>query len=632
MLGRTSFLIVMFVAGLAAVAWAVIGGRLPPADFTFVNETEVASVDPALITGQPEGRIVASLFEGLCRLRPDTNKAEPGVAEKWEISDDGRIYTFHLRDNALWSNGDPVTTQDFLYSIRRLVDPLNASIYSYQAWYIENAKRYNLSASSLKPGDPVEVELNRPDNAVNTVRGKLLVGKLVRIEEKDSQSPEAEFKRGATYVVEVDGHERRFKPGDKNEEVPEGTEHCRQVLLDFREVGVKVIDDRTLELRLVNPTPYFLDLLGFYPFCPVKQSCLEEFGKPNWTKPENIVTNGPFQLVTRRLRDRVRLRRSDTYWDKEHVRLNIVDAISVDDRTTSFNLYTTGMTDWCTVPPPEVLRELLKANPPRNDLNPAPQLTTYYFMLNTTRPSLDDKRVRLALAMALDRGEITRVATGAGEIPALSLVPPSMPNYKQQPCKAYNPMEARKLLADAGYPDGRGFPKLEILYNTDQQHQAIAELVRKQWQNNLGITASLRNEEWGSFQSSQQEMKYTVARRAWVGDYLDPNTYLDMFVTNGENNCTGFSNAEYDKLIAAAAKESDPEKRMHMLESAERILMDDVPIIPVYFYVSRNMVRPHVRGFYNNLQDTHPLSAIWIDPTIKNDDPHPKNEYMEPAK
>jgi oligopeptide transport system substrate-binding protein len=207
-----------------------------------------------------------------------------------------------------------------------------------------------------------------------------------------------------------------------------------------------------------------------------------------------------------------------------------------------------------------------------------------------------------------------------------------MPSYKQQPCRAFNPTEARKLLAEAGYPDGRGLPKLEILYNTDQQHQAIAELVRKQWQNTLGVTASLRNEEWGSFQSSQQEMKYIVARRAWVGDYLDPNTYLDMFVTNGENNCTGFTNAEYDKLIASAAKEPDEEKRMEMLENAERILMDEMPIIPVYFYVSRNMVRPHVRGFYNNLQDTHPLSAIWIDPNIKNDDPHPKNEYMEPVK
>jgi len=230
--------------------------------------------------------------------------------------------------------------------------------------------------------------------------------------------------------------------------------------------------------------------------------------------------------------------------------------------------------------------------------------------------------------MALNREEITRVATGAGEVPAFSLVPPSMPNYKQQPCPSYNPEAARKLMAEAGYPDGRGFPKLEILYNTDQAHQAIAELVRKQWQSQLGITASLRNEEWGSFQDSQQQLKFLVARRAWVGDYLDPNTYLDMFVTDGENNNTGFSNSAYDTIIADAAKEPDEKKRMELLESAEKLLMDEMPIIPVYFYVSRNMVRPHVRGFYNNLQDTHPLHAIWIDPSVDDKAPRP-NEYME---
>ena len=162
MFGRTWFLIVMLVGGLAAVGWAVYGSRLPPADFTFINETEVASVDPALITGQPEGRIALAIFEGLTRLRASDNAAEPGVAERWEISDDGRTYTFHLRDDARWSNGDPVTAADFLYSIRRLLDPETFSRYAYQAWYIVNAKRYTLSRSSLAPGDPVEVELNPP--------------------------------------------------------------------------------------------------------------------------------------------------------------------------------------------------------------------------------------------------------------------------------------------------------------------------------------------------------------------------------------------------------------------------------------------------------------------------------------
>ncbi len=631
MLGRMWFLVVMFVGGLGAVSWAVYGSRLPPADFTFVNETEVQSIDPALITGQPEGRIVSSLFEGLVRLRADNNQAEPGVAEKWEISPDGLTYTFHLRDNARWSNGEPVTAHDFYYSIRRLIDPLTFSNYSYQGWYIENAKRYNLS-SSLAPGEPVEVELNPPATVQNTVRGKLLLGKLVRIDKPGSNDSSSESHESAIYTVNIDGHERRFQPKAPDKQTAEGVEYCRQVLLDFRQVGVRVIDDHTLEIRLTHPTPYFLDLLGFYPFCPVNQKCVEKYGRPDWTQPENIVTNGPYKLIARRIRDRIRLVRNEDYWDRKNVRLRVVDALSIDDRTTGLNLYMTGKVDWVTVPPPEVLREFLKEKPPRNDLKPAPQLATYFYLLNNTRPPLNDKRVRQALSMAVDRDEITRVATGAGEIPALSLVPPSMPDYKQQPCKAYNPEAARKLLAEAGFPNGRGFPKLEILYNTDQQHQAIAELVRKQWQNNLGITASLRNEEWGSYQAAEQQLDYIVARRAWVGDYLDPNTYLDMFVTNGENNCTGFSNAEYDKLIASAANEPNAEKRMHTLEKAERLLMDEVPIIPIYYYVSRNLVRPHLRGFYNNLQDTHPLSALWIDPSISNSDPHPKNEYMEPAK
>jgi oligopeptide transport system substrate-binding protein len=631
MFGRAWILMAMLVGGLSAVGWAVYGSRLPPADFTFINETEVASVDPALITGQPEGRIAHAIFEGLVRPRAEDNQAEAGVAEKWEISEDGRTYTFHLRDDAFWSNGDPVTAHDFHYSIRRLIDPLTFSRYAYQAWYIQNAKRYNMGGGALAPGDPVEVELNPAAGSPNTVRGELLLGNLVKSDLATGEAGNSDSGRSRIYIVDIDGKQRRFQVADENQRVAPGIERCRQVLLDFREVGVRVIDDRTLEIRLNDPTPYFLELLAFYPFAPVHRGCLEKHGKPAWTRPENIVTNGAFRLAARRIRDRVRLHRNDYYWDRANVRLDVIDALSVDNRSTALNLYMTGVADWVPVPPAEVLRELLKAVPPRDDLNPAPQLTTYYYLLNTTRPPLDDKRVRQALALALDREEITRVATGAGEVPALSLVPPSLPDYHQQQCPPFNPDAARKLLAEAGYPEGRGFPKLEILYNTDQQHQAIAELVRKQWQRELGITASLRNEEWGSFQDSQQQLKFLVARRAWVGDYLDPNTFLDMFITDGENNCTGFSNAEYDKLIADAAKEPNAETRMDTLESAERLLMEEMPIIPVYYYVSRNMVRPRVRGFYNNLQDTHPLNAIWIDPNLDPNSPRP-NEFMEPVE
>jgi oligopeptide transport system substrate-binding protein len=631
MTARTWFLALILVAGLAAVTWAVRRGQLPPADFTFGNESEVASVDPALTTGIPEARIVYALFEGLCRPRADNNLPEPGVAEKWEISDDGRVYTFHLRKDALWSTGEPVTAHDFYYSLRRLLDPLTFSHYSYQAWYIVNAKKYTLGGSQLAPGDPVEVELPLAEGAPNTMRGPLLRGKLLRSElSEEEQKDENTAGRNRVYVVEIDGKERKFQAVSKDDPLKSGCERARQVLLDFREVGIRVVDHRTLEIRLADRTPYFLDLTAFHALSPVNQKCLEKYGAPAWTQPENIVTNGAFRLVTRRLRDRIRLERSENYWDREHVRLKVVDALSIDDRTTALNLYMTGMIDWVTVPPAEVVRVFMKQQPKRNDFNPAPQLTTYYFLLNNTRPPLDDKRVRQALSLATDREEITRVATGAGEVPALSLVPSSMPHYKVQPCAPFNPEAAKKLLAEAGYPGGQGFPKLEILYNTDQQHQAIAELLRKQWQRNLGITASLRSEEWGSFQDSQQQLKYLVARRAWVGDYVDPNTYLDMFVSGGENNCTGFANPKYDKLIADAAKEPDKVKRIEILQSAERLLMDEMPIIPIYYYVSRNVVRPRVRGFYNNLQDLHPLNAIWIDPNVDKQAAIP-NEFMEPV-
>ncbi len=631
MSGRTWFLALILVGGLVAVSWAVRRGQLPPADFSFCNESEVASVDPALTTGIPEARIVYSLFEGLCRPRADNNLPEPGVAEKWDISEDGRTYTFHLRKDALWSNGEPLTAHDFYYSLRRLLDPFTFSRYSYQAWYIVNAKKYTLGGGQLSPGDAVEVELPLLKGATNTMRGRLLRGKLIRTElSEEEKKDEKTAGQNRVYVVEIDGQERRFQAASESRPVKAGAERCRQVLLDFREVGARVIDDHTIEYRLTDRTPYFLDLTAFHALAPVNQKCLEKYGSPAWTQPEHIVTNGPFRLIARRLRDRIRLERSDNYWDREHVRLNIIDALSIDNRTTALNLYMTGMIDWVTVPPAEVLREFMKQEPKRKDFNPAPQLTTYYFLLNTTRPPLDDKRVRQALSLATDREEITRVATGAGEVPALSLVPPAMPHYKVQPCLPFNPEAARKLLAEAGYPDGKGFPKLEILYNTDQQHQAIAELLRKQWQKNLGITASLRSEEWASFQDSQQQLKYLVARRAWVGDYVDPNTYLDMFVTNGENNCTGFANPEYDKLIADAARDPDKAKRTEILQSAERLLMDEMPIIPIYYYVSRNVVRPRVRGFYNNLQDLHPLSAIWIDPNV-DEQAAVANEFMEPV-
>ncbi len=625
---RSLFPWIAVAAILAALAWALRGAQLPPADFTFVNGPEVKSFDTQIVTGQPENNMVNCLFEGLVRWHPKTLEPMPGVAQRWDISDDKLTYTFHLRERARWSDGAPITAEDFRYSLRRLLDPRTAAQYSYQSWYIKNARRYNGGGRALRPGDAVEIELNLPPDVVNTLRGEVLRGRLVRIEDPagqplaaaalDAAANDESFKIETwTFVVEIDGAEHRFRYADDpvaaRTTPPAGVRWCRQVLLDFREVGVEVVDARTLRYTLEHPTPYFLNLVGFYPLFPVNRRCVEEFGSPQWTYPENIVCNGPFLPQFRRIRDRTRLVKNPKFWDRDNIRLNSIDVLAVESFTTGLNLYLTGKADWIHYVPAPALRELLREQPPRNDLNPHLVLFTYYYMINTTRKPLDDVRVRRALSMAVDRRELTEQLLGVGDVPAYSLVPPLLPGYAPAEAAKENVAEARRLLAEAGYPNGRGFPTFSILYNTSETHQAVAQLIRKQWQRNLGITIRGRNEEFATYLNTQRQLEYDVSRRGWSADYLDPNTFLDMYVTGGEHNNTGWSNSEYDRLIAGAAVETDADARFKMFARAERILMDEQPIIPLYFFVSQNLVKPHVRGFYNNMVDTHHVWAIWLD-------------------
>ena len=634
--GRSLFPWIAGAAVLTSIGWALNQSRVPRADFTFVNGTEVKSLDPAIVTGQPENRMINALFEGLVRWNPETLEPEPAVAERWDISDGQLTYTFHLRDDAKWSDGSPVTADDFFYSMRRFLDPRTAAEYSYQAWYIKNAKKYSSGGSAVRPGDRVEVELNRDPEGINTVRGEVVRGELVRIEASDGKelSPEAIATATAepnfdiedwTFVVASEAGEERFRYADDrtaaNKSPAKGVRWARQVLLDIGDVGMRVIDPRTIEFTLESPTPYFLNLLGFYPLFPVQRKCVETHGSPQWIEPGRIVSNGPFRLEFRRLRDRSRVVKNEHYWDRDNVRLNSVDFLAVESSTTALNLYLTGEVDWIYDVPAAALRTVLNEKPPRNDLNPRPMWNTYFYLLNTKRKPFDDVQVRKALSMAIDRTELTERLLGAGEVPTYSLVPQGLPGYDPPQSPHENVAEAQRLLAEAGFPGGRGFPSIEILYNTHEGHQAIAQLIRKQWQKNLGISIRTRNEEWATFNSSQRQLNYDVSRRGWIGDYADPNTFLDMFVTGGDNNCTGWGNAEYDKLIAAAAVETDPTKRFEMLHQAETILMDEMPIIPFYNYVSKNMVKPYVRGFYNNIQDNHPLSAIWIDRDEKTPNP-----------
>jgi oligopeptide transport system substrate-binding protein len=613
---RTIFLAIVGVLLALAVGYSLSRATLPPADYTFANRTEPKTLDPALATGSPEHRILNAIFEGLTAWEPRDLKPVGGVAKSWDISEDKKTYTFHLRDDARWTDGTPVTAGDFVYSWRRFLHPATAAEYSYEMWYIVNAERFN--KRQFEVGDSVEIELIKPretEDALPFAPGRIIKGKLLAIENSDEEGTSAnrstERANNAIYVVEVNGKRRRFQKGGSS-----GQDY-RWILLDFHAVGVRAADDHTLVVELRHPVPYFLNLCGFYPYAPVNKVCVETHGR-DWTKAEHIVSNGPFQVETRRLRDRVRLLKSDTYWDRDNVRVNVVDCLAAESLTTSLNLYLTGQVDWIEFVPSPIVPELLAQKRP--DFQPAPLMITGFYRLNVTRPPLDDARVRRALNLAVNKQDIAEKILKAGHEPARSMVPSVIvkhSRYRPALCDDFDVEKARALLAEAGYPDGQGFPKLELQFNTDDTHSAVAELIQSQLQRALGVRIDLKGLEWNVYQANQTSGDYQISRAGWVGDYPDPNTFLKLWMSDSGQNQTGYKNPKYDELILQAQRQADEQKRADLYHQAEAILMHELPILPLYFYVSTSMSKPYVRGYYANFHEFHPLKYIWIDQEAK---------------
>lgn len=637
-------LLLLLFAGLAVV-WAVNLGTLPPADFVFNNATEVKTIDPAKATGVPEGRVINALYEGLLRSVPDgepdklgrtPTKPKPvAMADSYKVSDDGNVYTFHIRENAKWSNGDSVTAHDFAWSWMRFLHPETASEYNYQLFYVKNGSKFALV--DLHEGDPVEVEMkDRPVVGQMFPRGTVRRGSLLALIQPPTEDSHAQddghghagggISGPAIFVVEFDDDgentvEAFTTQSVDNEEIQaliesyqgvhdlSGLSAVEHVLFDFQHVGIKAKSTHEFEVTLNSPTPYFIELAAFYPLHPVHRQSLEEYGDREFTKPGKIVGNGPFLLKERRIRDRLRLVKNETYWNAQNVQLKSVDVLAIQSETTSLNMYLNGQLDWDTKPP-NTLIPLLKE---RDDFVSTPFLACYFYRINTSKPPLDNPLVRRALNMAIDKQTIVDSIVKGGQVPARSFVPPGMNGYQSGYCGEFDVEEAKRLLAEAGYPNGKGLPTIEILYNTADSHRDIAEVIQQDWKKNLGVDVSLRNLEWGTYLDTLRVGDYMVSRSGWIGDYADPNTFLDMFVTDGPNNQTRWSNSSFDEGIEKAKYESDPVRRMAIFRQIEQTLMDEQPIIPIYFYVSLNMVNTRVKGFTANLQDVHPLHLLSID-------------------
>jgi len=441
---------------LLAVA-LVLAGCAPAAEdsntLIINNSTEPQTLDPAIEKGQPEYHLTIALYEGLTVYDPKDLSVKPGVAEKWDISPDGTEYTFHLR-TAKWSNGDSVTAQDFEWSWKRVLDPALGSEYVEQvSTYLKNGKAYYDGAA-----------------ADGTLKGWADTAPAGRAKDAKSLIGLVQRRHGDALKKLIDA--------DKDDAVKallreaEAAAAKRDDVL-YDQVGVRAKDDRTLVVTLEAPTAYFLDLAAFFTYFPVHRKTVEKYGK-DWTRAENLVGNGPFRMKEWKVKEQITLEKNPQYWDAANVADLKLKFLPIENSTTAFNLYEKGRIHWTTDVPRDYIEELLT----RPDYHTGPFLTTYFYGFNTTKGVTKDKKVRQALARAVDRQKIAKYITRAGEIPAESLVPPGLPGYDPVKTSPFDPEAARKLLADAGYPGGKGFPKMEILYNTQEAHKKIASAPR----------------------------------------------------------------------------------------------------------------------------------------------------------
>ncbi|MSO18968.1 MAG: peptide ABC transporter substrate-binding protein [Acidobacteria bacterium] len=380
---------------------------------------------------------------------------------------------------------------------------------------------------------------------------------------------------------------------------------------DAAQVGVRALDDYTLEVRLANPVPFFLQLTAFYTLLPIPQHLVEKHGS-KWSEPPNVAGNGPFWLVEHRAQAKFEFVKNPRYWNAANVKLERVTAYSIDDNYTTANLYKAGVLDF--VPsryfPSEFVPEMRGRF---RDIQSTPFLANYFYLVNVTRPPLNDPRVRRALSMAINRKAITDELLRGGETPGANFVPIGFPGYQSPPGPEFDPEQARRLLAEAGFPGGQGFREITILFNSNDRHRKVAEAIQQMWMQNLNIQVALRNEEWASYLKSANELNFDVARRGWITDYPDPSNFNDLLESTNGNNNTGWVNKDYDQMMAAARIELNPLRRFNILQQSEALLLREMPVLPIFSDVSNNLVKPYVRGFRHSPTEELTIDEYWID-------------------
>ncbi|MBC8040591.1 MAG: peptide ABC transporter substrate-binding protein [Opitutaceae bacterium] len=480
------------------------------------NSTEPESLDPYLVRGQVEWTIVGGLFEGL--VVPDTATLEPrrGTAESWTISEDGLTYAFQLRDGVKWSDGSPLTAEDFVFSARRMLSPkLGSSHAENNLFFVKGARDYQAGRST-----------------------------------------------------------------------------------DFATVGVRAVDARTVEFTVERPTPFFLSAL--YLFFPTQRSSIEAIGAMDdrgtaWTRPGKLVGNGAFTLKEWRPNQGVILAKNANYWDAAAVKLNEIHFLPIESVSVEENAFRTGQIHMTSAVPLSKVEVYAKEQP--EALKVVDDRGIYFYALNVTKAPLDDRRVRQALSLTVDREQLVKQVIKGGKKAAWNFTPPGTGGHVAEPSLRFDPEKARALLAEAGFAGGKGFPPIELLVDAREMHKVIAEALQQMWRQHLGIEVVLRNEETQVLIASKRTMNFNLSRGSWnATTYQDPYYFLGAWRTGGLYNEAKWSNAEFDRLIDSTWT-TDTAARAEAFRKAEALFLEELPAIPLFFSTQVILVNPHVRGY-----------------------------------
>lgn len=504
------------------------------------NSGEPKGLDPHTVSGVLESNILRALFEGLITNDPENDTAYPGGAA-FEVTPDATstVWTAKLRPDGKWSDGAPVTAQDFAFSYERILTPELGAKYAEMLYFLKGAEDFN-----------------------------------------------------------------------------------KGITTDFSTVGVKVIDDETLQLTLRGPTPYFREVLKHYTWTAVPRHVVLKFGTISqrgnpWTRAENIVGNGPYKMKSWRRTDHIEVERNPYYWNAKNVTLNGVRFLPITNLYTEGRMFRDGQLHVTYGATPEVVDLMKKEHP--EELRQEPYVGSMFYRFNTTRKPLGDRRVRQALSYAVDR-KILCDKVFRGYTQAYAMTPP-MGDYHPPHIARFDPEKARQLLAEAGYPGGKGFPRLKVLLASKETAATLTQAVQAMFRENLGIEVEIDNKEWSAYLVAMQELNYDIALGGWIGDYLDPLTFLEMWSPGNGNNNTGWENQDFVNLLQQSFRETDGTRRFEDLCKAETILVEDAPILPIAWYARNYLIHPSVEGWYPLLLANNPYQFIKLIPG--RDPPHP---------